>query len=198
MKKVIASVVLSIASLAAWGSSLSVINGSTVNFTGYNGQPASITGAYSTGQLGALSADVAGKLEVTYLGQESGYINNFWFLPQSNGGLAETNLPGKTISMNINPGVIGFEFTDNHSALVINGNGSNTGWASFAILAGKTINPYGAFDYILGFNDGYIGDADFDDFVVGVRLSPVPLPAAAWLFGSALLGFIGVSTRRRV
>lgn len=29
-------------------------------------------------------------------------------------------------------------------------------------------------------------------------VSAVPLPAAAWLFGSALLGFIGLSSRRRV
>lgn len=29
-------------------------------------------------------------------------------------------------------------------------------------------------------------------------LSPVPLPAAAWLFGSALLGFVSLSNRRKV
>jgi hypothetical protein len=27
---------------------------------------------------------------------------------------------------------------------------------------------------------------------------PVPLPAAAWLFGSALLGFVSLSNRRKV
>jgi hypothetical protein len=30
------------------------------------------------------------------------------------------------------------------------------------------------------------------------RVSPVPLPAAAWLFGSALLGFVTLSNRRKV
>lgn len=35
-----------------------------------------------------------------------------------------------------------------------------------------------------------------DSYVNGGN--PVPLPAAAWLFGSALLGFIGFSVRRRV
>lgn len=29
-------------------------------------------------------------------------------------------------------------------------------------------------------------------------LSPIPLPAAAWLFGTALIGFVGVSRRRKV
>lgn len=31
----------------------------------------------------------------------------------------------------------------------------------------------------------------------GSVVTPVPLPAAAWLFGSALLGFLGVDSRRR-
>ena len=34
--------------------------------------------------------------------------------------------------------------------------------------------------------------------VDAVRVSPVPIPAAAWLFGSALLGFFGVSRRRKL
>jgi hypothetical protein len=33
---------------------------------------------------------------------------------------------------------------------------------------------------------------------VGADLSPVPVPAAIWLFGTALVGFIGVSRRRKV
>lgn len=48
---------------------------------------------------------------------------------------------------------------------------------------------------IVGFNDnerskyGYY-DSDYDDIIIAMRqISPVPLPAAAWLFGSALLGF---------
>jgi hypothetical protein len=33
--------------------------------------------------------------------------------------------------------------------------------------------------------------------IVG-NLSPVPVPAAAWLFGTALIGFIGLSRRTGV
>lgn len=33
---------------------------------------------------------------------------------------------------------------------------------------------------------------------ININLNPVPLPAAAWLFGSALLGFIGFSRRRTI
>lgn len=41
-----------------------------------------------------------------------------------------------------------------------------------------------------------IGTAGQSDSYVSVP--PVPLPAAAWLFGSALLGFVMTSSRRRV
>lgn len=35
-----------------------------------------------------------------------------------------------------------------------------------------------------------------ETFLVKGNLSPVPVPAAAWLFGSALLGFVGWSRRK--
>ncbi|MDH3387863.1 MAG: hypothetical protein OEN02_08140 [Gammaproteobacteria bacterium] len=37
-----------------------------------------------------------------------------------------------------------------------------------------------------------------DEVVVYGDIAPVPLPAAFWLFGSAPIGFIGVSRRTRV
>ena len=36
----------------------------------------------------------------------------------------------------------------------------------------------------------------FDNIVVN-PVSPVPLPAAVWLFGSALIGFVGLGRRRK-
>lgn len=38
---------------------------------------------------------------------------------------------------------------------------------------------------------GFSGNAD------GFRISPVPVPAAAWLFGTALIGLVGFSKRRK-
>ncbi|MGI9319103.1 MAG: VPLPA-CTERM sorting domain-containing protein [bacterium] len=35
-------------------------------------------------------------------------------------------------------------------------------------------------------------------FVDTGSINPVPVPAAVWLFGTALIGFIGVSRRRKV
>ena len=39
-------------------------------------------------------------------------------------------------------------------------------------------------------NDGYFGP--------NLRVNPVPVPAAIWLFGTALIGFVGMSRRRKV
>jgi hypothetical protein len=42
------------------------------------------------------------------------------------------------------------------------------------------------------------GCADLDRIVFTANISPVPVPAAIWLFGSALIGFVGFSRRRKV
>jgi len=43
---------------------------------------------------------------------------------------------------------------------------------------------------------GTLNGAIAANFEVATRVSPVPVPAAAWLFGSALLGFFGFSRRK--
>ena len=40
------------------------------------------------------------------------------------------------------------------------------------------------------------GDRDFNDIVVEADVAPVPVPAAVWLFGSGLLGLIGIARRK--
>jgi len=53
---------------------------------------------------------------------------------------------------------------------------------------------------IVGFNDNglSLGDGDYDDIIVAMKsVSPVPVPAAVWLFGSALLGLVGMHRRKR-
>ena len=53
---------------------------------------------------------------------------------------------------------------------------------------------------IVGFNDNgsNIGDGDYDDIIVALQpMSAVPLPAAAFLFAPALLGFMGLRRKAR-
>jgi hypothetical protein len=55
-------------------------------------------------------------------------------------------------------------------------------------------------EYILAWEDLHadIADGDFEDFVVMVEsVQPVPIPGAAWLFGSGLLAIVGFARRRR-
>ena len=40
------------------------------------------------------------------------------------------------------------------------------------------------------------GDQDFNDVVLEVHVQAVPIPAAVWLFGSGLLGLIGIARRK--
>ena len=44
------------------------------------------------------------------------------------------------------------------------------------------------------FGDGF-GDSDLDDIIV--RVSTDPIPAALWLFATAIFGFFGTRIRQR-
>lgn len=197
---------------------------SNITFPGYNAPPAAVTGFYGKGTLGTLMTDTAGSLTVTYLGDESGYDNFFSFVTSgpssarnaSNTLWEDSHTPstpvGSSISTTVAAGdVIPFMYKDSKGKSVSNGMSFVlSDYATFAMLYTQTsptapkvytnTNTYGMFDFIIGFNDSYKYDADYDDFVVGVKFAPsvVPLPAAAWLFGSALFGFMMVSNRRKV
>lgn len=179
-------------------SGLSVLGSTPLTFAGYNGQPSTATGIYTSGSLGALAASSAGTISFTYLGNESGYNNSFSF---SGITFTEANSVGTTASASVNAGTLDFSFSDSQGASVSNGTAA-TPVLGFAILNGN-LTPisgpnYGPFDYVLGFNDSSSGDADYDDFVVGVNFTPisaVPLPASLPLLAAAL-GFFTFARRR--
>lgn len=55
-------------------------------------------------------------------------------------------------------------------------------------------------EFVLAWEDLIADNADFDfnDMVLMVEsVQPVPVPAAVWLFGSGLLGLIGIARRKR-
>jgi len=75
--------------------------------------------------------------------------------------------------------------------------------------------PWGPGEFILAWEDlpfapngaallscasdcGGYADEDYNDFVVMVEsVTPVPVPAAVWLFGSGLLGLVGIARRKK-
>jgi hypothetical protein len=193
MKKILLSMMLSL-TVGVAQAALQVVNPSAIGFSGYDGEPATVTGTFSSGQWGALSASTAGTFYATYLGNESGYTNLF----ASIGGnvLLESNTIGTTVSSEVSAGIVPFAFLDSTFSFFTNGT-AQTSVLGFAILEGQN-NQYGDFDYIVGFNDSFSSDADYDDFVVGVKFvtSAVPEPEtyAMMLIG---IGMIGFTARRR-
>lgn len=198
MKKLALAVLLTATSYAQ-ASGLYVVDGVDIRFSGYDGEPVTYTGDRNSGQTGEIWASVAGNLEAVYLGQESSNRNRFRF--EVGNFLNESNDVGDAIYTIVPtaPTLLNFRFRD-----VTDGETyTNGSTANFAIMSGALGSPdFEDFDYILGFNDNFSGiDADYDDFVVGLRFTPetsaVPVPAALPLMASAL-GMFGISRRRKL
>lgn len=200
MKKIVLSALLLLGCASASATGLSIVDANAITFNGYDGQPVTYTGARANGVTGEIWADTAGLLEAVYLGNESGNVNRFRL--QVGNSLTESDSPGDSIFRNIGAGLINFRFIDTEpffDQAFINGDTNKfvimNGAIPGSVLAG---NNYGPFDYILGLNDTNRGDADYDDFVVGLRFTPnaVPVPAALPLFATAL-GLFGFGASRR-
>ena len=66
----------------------------------------------------------------------------------------------------------------------------------FVDLAFSGIASYALFDFSNNYANRFIIDDFTGTFGSTEDISPVPVPAAAWLFGSALLGFFGFSRKK--
>jgi hypothetical protein len=155
--------------------------------------------------LGQLTALLPGTITFTYLGQESRFKNGLDLMVGSAGNVLGETTVGDSTSASIAAGVVDFRFFDSNGKGAINGPVS--GWdtaTSIGLLAtgfkvGSAVGSLKAgdqFDFVLGFNDSGKGHDDWDDYVVGVTLAPVPEPGtyALLLAGLAAVGFVA---RRR-
>jgi hypothetical protein len=143
----------------------------------------------------------AGVLTATFLGFEALDTDTFIF-SLSSGTLSNKGALNATISGTVAAGPLDFTFADLFQGTSI-GNGQNLGdFTSYAVLgsfAGAVFTPFtlgGAYDLILGFNDGMRVDSDYDDIVVGLRVAAIPEPETYALM-LAGLGAIGFLQRRR-
>lgn len=148
----------------------------------------------NTGLFGQLSTTQNTTLQFTFLGKEAGNTNSL-LLNNSivSGSSTATAVVNDSFTLDASAGVIDFGFTGNGGLTALNTTNPQENIV-FLENVNSIVDAAGnPFAFLVGFNDGGSDDADFDDYVVGVNevngVSPVPVPAAAWLFGSALFGF---------
>jgi hypothetical protein len=208
MKKILLALLLT-TPLLANASSL-VFNATSSDFAiaGYNLTP-NTTGDRNVGQFGyfTLEGEGGGTFSATFLGQESAY-NNLYGQEGVKSGLQimDESALGSTVSSNdIFKFGFGTQTDAGREGVFLNGY-SSTGLLGFALLkkfnttTGELDNhtTLGDFDFLIGFNDYSKSDADYDDYVVGLKYKPnaVPVPAALPLMASAI-GLFGFGARRK-
>ena len=175
-----------------------------VDLNGYN--PNGSAGLFSPTPVGGREdsaiSSTGGNLTATFLGFEALHSDTFTFSLGS-GTLTNKGPLHASISGLVGAGLLDFTFRDTADGTSV-GNGQGLGdYTSYAVLgsfSSGTFVPYtmgGTYDLILGFNDGARVDADYDDMVVGLKVTPVPEPEtyALMLAGLGALGF--VSRRRK-
>lgn len=190
--------------------------GDSFKFKNYNLSP-NTTGDRNVGQFGSFSivGEGGGTFSATYLGSESGYDNRYYQRSSSGKQVMNENTLGSTVSAYIaEPGLIDFGFFSAGlgNSLFENGNNASSvlGFVVLKEFVGRNQSvanagynnstTLGLFDFLIGFNDKYTGDADYDDYAVGIKYTPnaVPTPSALPLLATAIGLFGFAANRRRV
>jgi len=194
MKRIVSALALSTLALGAQGQ-LFYAGGTPTSFTGYN--PNGTTATQSFGIVNpTVNSSSDAVLRVTFLGYEASHTNHFRLAV---GTLMTNKAAVADVSWitDVTPaGRIGFQLQDMATGETVHDDASAGVFASFAVLGSSSIAgfvPYtkgGLYDYVLGFNDGSPVDADYDDMVLGLRVtSPMPEPGA---FALMLVGVVAL------
>lgn len=169
----------------------------------YNPNGAAAALAPTGGKEDALINTTAGILTATFLGFEALDDDTFTFNMGAFGTLSNKGALNASISGSVLAGALNFSFADLfQGTTVVNGGNPGSDFTSYAVLgtfAGAVFTPAtlgGAYDLILGFNDGLRVDADYDDMVIGLKVAAIPEPETYALL-LAGLGAVGFIARRR-
>jgi len=147
-----------------------------------------------------LSVDMDGSVTFYYIVAESAYTNSFNSgsntITEHNESFNWDGWSSFTISVAANE-ILDFSFTSATAhALTPVDNASSTSLEDLGIMTDGDMS-----ELVLAYNDNLrsTGDSDYDDMLVRAEFSSaaVPVPAAVWLFGSGLLGLIGMARRRK-
>ena len=94
-------------------------------------------------------------------------------------------------------GPLSFFFKDANDGGTVPNGGAPLEYESYAVLGTVVNGQFTAwkgynneFDLVLGFNDGDVIDADYDDLVVGIAAIPEPSTYALMLAGLGAIGFM--------
>ena len=145
---------------------------------------------FDSGDAGfGLSLSSNATLRFEFLGSEADFTNVFNF----GGDLFSTATAavGDVVTVAANGGLLPFSFIGGGTG----GTAVNGGPIDAPLL--MAFADLGNNSFLAMFNDGGGPDADFDDLVVRVSVSQVPLPPAIWLLISAVLGLVSFSRIRR-
>lgn len=105
-------------------------------------------------------------------------------------------IAGVTFDSLLNTTFWSFSIIDEQPVCFDTGIGGGCGTGTSQINFDDASNPYPA----ITFTDTFIGTAfDQDELSMGFNYSitAIPVPAAAWLFGSGLLGLLGTARRKK-
>lgn len=201
MKKLLLAVSFALSATVAQADVYTTVNG----FLSVNYDPTPVVFAGTNdavntqyGFIGQLSANSDVFFSVTFLGKEAGDTN--FYLSNGNivtGSGTDVITSGTTKYFNVAAGVVDFGFTGTGGAVASN-TGLNISRIAYLNNDVNAIDPTTGlpFEFLIGFNDGGSLDGDFDDYVIGVNATAVPVPAALPLMASAL-GMFGIARRRK-
>lgn len=146
-----------------------------------------------TNSFSSISLTAPARITFYALASESGYQNTFSFEGLSS---TEQNFAFDTSrvigTVNVAAGSLsGLSFTSN---VGVPGSPGNPHFAVF-LPTGFSGTTFSGDWVVFGYDDSNRGDDDFDDFIIGAQISPIPEPQA-WALMVAGFGLVGWQLRR--